>query len=99
MKDARVIAAELKKFDAAMARKPRWFVLNKIDLVPASDRAALAADFRRRLRIKSPVHMVSAATGEGCRELIGAVQKFLDEQRAQHAPAPADASARGEGPP
>jgi GTPase len=88
VKDARVITAELKKFDATMATKPRWFVLNKIDLVPTSDRAALVADFKRRLRTKSPVFTASAATGEGCRELVGAVQKFLDEQRVQRAPVP-----------
>lgn len=96
VKDARVIAAELKKFDAAMARKPRWFVLNKIDLVPTADRAALVAGFKRRLRTKSPVFMVSAATGEGCRELVGAVQKFLDEERVRRAPVPIDEVAVGE---
>jgi GTPase involved in cell partitioning and DNA repair len=36
--DARVIATELKKYSAALARKPRWFVLNKEDLVPADER-------------------------------------------------------------
>ncbi len=93
VKDARIISAELKKFDPTMARKPRWFVLNKIDLVSTTDRAALVADFRRRLRTKSPVFTVSAATGEGCRDLVGAVQKFLDEERVQRAPVPADGGA------
>ena len=96
VKDARVIALELKRFDAAMARKPRWFVLNKIDLVPTANRAALLADFKRRLRTRSPVFMASAATGEGCRELVGAVQKFLDGQRAKRAPAQTDVAAPGE---
>jgi GTP-binding protein len=93
VKDARIISAELKKFDPTMARKPRWFVLNKIDLVSTTDRAALVADFRRRLRTKSPVFTVSAATGEGCRDLVGAIQKFLDEERVQRAPVPADGGA------
>jgi GTP-binding protein len=96
VKDARVISAELKKFDATMARKPRWFVLNKIDLVSTTDRARLVADFKRRLRTKSPVFMLSAATGEGCRDLVGAVQKFLDDERVQRAPVPADGPASGE---
>jgi GTP-binding protein len=93
VKDARIISAELKKFDPTMARKPRWFVLNKIDLVSTTDRTALVADFRRRLRTKSPVFTVSAATGEGCRDLVGAIQKFLDEERVQRAPVPADGGA------
>jgi GTP-binding protein len=96
VKDARIISAELKKFDPTMARKPRWFVLNKIDLVSTTDRAALVADFKRRLRTKSPVFTVSAATGEGCRDLVAAVQKFLDEERVQRAPMPADGGATDE---
>jgi len=96
VKDARIISAELKKFDPTMARKPRWFVLNKIDLVSTTDRAALVADFKRRLRTKSPVFTVSAATGEGCRDLVAAVQKFLDEERVQRAPVPADGGATDE---
>ena len=83
--DARALAAELKKFDAAMGRKPRWYALNKSDLVPADERNRLIAQFRRRLRSKAPVFLVSAATGEGCAELIGAIQAFLDEQRADTA--------------
>ena len=96
VKDARIISAELKKFDPTMARKPRWFVLNKIDLVSTTDRAALLADFKRRLRTKSPVFTVSAATGEGCSDLVAAVQKFLDEERVQRAPVPADGGATDE---
>src|SRR5580693_1106694 len=34
VKDARAIILELKKFDAALAKKPRWLVLNKRDLMP-----------------------------------------------------------------
>ena len=80
--DARAIAAELKRYDAAMARKPRWFVLNKIDLVPPEDRERFKERFRRLMRTKAPVFMVSAATGEGCVQLVTAIQSFLDERRA-----------------
>ena len=38
VRDARIIAVEIKKFSPALARKERWFVLNKADLVPADDR-------------------------------------------------------------
>jgi GTP-binding protein len=75
--EARAIAAELKKYDPALWRKPRWLVLNKIDLVPAAERDQRIAEFRRRLRNKAPLFAISAATGEGCRELMWAVQRFL----------------------
>jgi GTP-binding protein len=81
---ARAIAAELRKFDPALGRRPRWYVLNKMDLVAPGERAALVATLRRRLRTKAPMYAVSAYTGEGCRELMWAVQRFLEE----HAPPP-----------
>jgi GTP-binding protein len=74
---ARALVAELRKFDPGLARKPRWIVLNKIDLVDATARERLASELRRRLRTKAPMFLVSAATGEGCRELMRAVGRQL----------------------
>src|SRR3977135_1747560 len=37
-RDAKSIATELKKFDPALYRKPRWLVLNKMDMLPAEER-------------------------------------------------------------
>ncbi len=83
---ARAIAAELRKYDPALARRPRWYVLNKMDLIAPEEREALAARLRRRLRTKAPIFSVSAATHEGCVDLMWAVQRFLEE----HAPSPED---------
>jgi GTP-binding protein len=79
--DARAIVAELRKYDEALYRKPRWIVLNKIDLVPQDEREALLAGFRRRLRTRGRIFAVSAATGEGCRELVAEVGRFLASER------------------
>ena len=81
VRDAKAIGAELRKYDDKLYRKPRWYVLNKIDLVPSDEREALLAEFRRRLRTKSPVFAVSAVSGEGCRELMVAVARFLVAKR------------------
>jgi GTP-binding protein len=35
---ARAIVAELKKYDPALHAKPRWLVLNKLDMVPEAER-------------------------------------------------------------
>jgi GTP-binding protein len=77
VRQARALVAELRKFDPGLARKPRWIVLNKIDLVDATARERLASELRRRLRTKAPMFLVSAATGEGCRELMRAVGRQL----------------------
>lgn len=86
VKDVRAVASELRKYDRELARKPRWLVLNKIDLVPVQARAALAAEFRRRLRSKAPIFSVSAATGEGCRDLMWAVHRFLIDAAKEQPP-------------
>ena len=79
VRDARAIVAELKRYDPALHRKPRWLVFNKIDLVPPEERPARIADLRRRLRTKAPAFAISAVTGEGCRELMRSIQAFLFE--------------------
>src|SRR3954468_69292 len=48
----RVIAAELKKYDAALHRKPRWLVFNKTDAIV--DAKARAEKTVRALRWKRP---------------------------------------------
>lgn len=36
--DAIAIAAELEKYDPTLAEKPRWLILNKLDLIPEEER-------------------------------------------------------------
>jgi GTPase len=76
--DARSIVRELRKYDPELYAKPRFLVLNKLDLVPAEERDARVAELVRRLRWKGPVYRISAINGEGTRELVYAVQAWLD---------------------
>lgn len=81
---AKAIVAELKKYDKALYDKPRWLVLNKLDMVPAEQRDALVAGFVKRFRYKGPVFAISALTREGCEPLIQAVfQSIHTQQRAE----------------
>ncbi|MCC6868569.1 MAG: GTPase ObgE [Burkholderiales bacterium] len=82
VRDARAIVTELKRYDAALHAKPRWLVLNKIDLVADDERAARVAAFVKAYRWKGPVHVIAAVRGEGCRELAFAVQAWLDAHPA-----------------
>jgi len=83
--DARSIVKELSRYDEALYAKPRWLVLNKLDLVPADEREARITAFVKALRWKGPVFGVSAISGEGCRPLVHAVQAWLDAHPAQSA--------------
>lgn len=88
---AKAIVGELKKYDAALYDKPRWLVLNKLDMVPADERAALVKDFVKRLRFKGPVFEISALTREGCEHLVQAVyQQVKAQQVAEHEPVDVD---------
>jgi len=82
-RDAKSIATELKKFDPALYRKPRWLVLNKMDMLPAEERKTAAAKLVRRLRWRGPSFCISALTGEGCRELSFAVMNFLESGKTE----------------
>ena len=93
IRNVRAIAAELRKYDEELYRKPRWLVLNKIDLISSEERESMTQQFRRRLRTKAPIYAISAATGEGCRELISAVAQYLSKHRALSA-TEGDADAR-----
>jgi GTPase len=80
--DARAIAGELEKYDPQLAAKPRWLVLNKLDLVPQDERESRARAFVKALRWKEPVFGISAINGDGCRALIFAIQDWLDAHPA-----------------
>ena len=84
----RALVAELKKYDAKLHAKPRWIVLNKIDMVPAAEREARVAAFVRRLRWKGPVFAISALTREGCEPLIRAVYRHVSALRHPPVAAP-----------
>ena len=77
----RAITAELKKYDAELVAKPRWIVLNKLDMVPLEERAPKVKDFVRRLRWKGPVFAISALTREGCEPLVRAVYDHVARLR------------------
>jgi GTPase len=82
---ARAIVAELKKYDPALHAKPRWLVLNKLDMVPREERAARVKDFVRRLRWKGPVFEISALAREGLGPLV---ERIYGQVSAHHLEAP-----------
>ena len=80
--DARAIVKELKRYDEALYEKPRWLVLNKVDLIADDEREKRVKAFVRSYRWKGPVFAISAVNGEGCRELTFAIQEWLDAHPA-----------------
>jgi GTP-binding protein len=83
---AKAIVAELKKYDPALHAKPRWLVLNKIDMLPEGQHAARVQDFIRRLRWKGPVFEISALTRAGCEPLVQAIYQHVRAGQAAALP-------------
>ncbi len=86
VKQVRAIVAELKKYDPKLHAKPRWLVLNKMDMVPAEQRSQRVSDLVRRLRWKGPVFEISALAREGlspltraCYDHVASFQRPVDE--------------------
>jgi GTPase len=85
---ARAIVAELKQYDPALADKPRWLVLNKLDMVEADQRAARVKDFVKRLRWKGPVFEISALARQGLDPMVHAIYEHVAATRPQEAELP-----------
>jgi GTP-binding protein len=83
VRDAKAIVGELLKHDPALADKPRWLVLNKLDLIPAEDREAAIKNFlkayKKATRYDGPVFPIAAISGEGTKPLIYAIQEALEK--------------------
>lgn len=101
---AKAIAKELRKYDESLYQKPRWLVLNKLDMVPAEERAARVKDFIKRMRWKGPYFQVSALAREGLDTMVQAIYEHVAAHKVQPPPevdprfdTPA-AAARGEEP-
>ena len=52
-------------------------MLNKLDMVPADERAALVKDFVKRFKYKGPVFEISALTREGCEPMVKAIWQHV----------------------
>jgi len=99
--DARSIVAELRRYDPALAEKPRWLVLNKLDMVAdATEALNVQARFCQAYGWDGPVFAISALTGDGTQALLWALQDELDKLRdaEQHEQDVADGSYVAEDP-
>lgn len=86
--EARAIVEELRKYDPELADKPRWLVLNKMDMISEDDRADKVAEFLNAYGWQGKVYQISAATRLGTDALMQDIQNHVDqvklnEQRAR----------------
>ena len=63
----------------ALAKRERWLVLNKMDLLPGEERETQAKRLLKKLKWKGPVYRISAINREGCRELVMDLMRRLEQ--------------------
>jgi GTP-binding protein len=80
VREAHAILNELKKYDESLFEKPRWLVLNKLDLLEDKDEKIAA--FLQAFGEHTRHFAISAINGEGCRELTWAIMAHLEEAAA-----------------
>ncbi len=83
---AKGIVKELRKYDESLYEKPRWIVLNKLDMVPEEERAARVKDFVRRMRWKGPVFSISALAHDGLDNMVQAIYEHVAAHKVQAPP-------------
>ena len=74
---------QVLKFSRELLQKPRWLVINKIDLLSDPDRHAAQQALVEELCWEGPVFQVSAETGQGTDVLGQAVMRWFEEQYAE----------------
>jgi GTP-binding protein len=79
--EVKAIAAELKKYDAGLARKPRWLVMNKADLLDPAEAKKRAAALVKKLRWTQPSFLISGINGAGTSELTYAIMEFIEQHK------------------
>jgi GTPase len=64
------IFKELKKFNPELTQKPRWLVLNKIDVMPAAEAKQICASLVKKLKLKGPIYLISGLSKIGTDQLV-----------------------------
>ncbi len=88
--EATAILNELKKYDQTLYEKPRWLVLNKLDLL--EDRDEKVAAFLEKFSDYDRHFAISAINGDGCKELTYAIMEHVLQVAAQEQEAAAESA-------
>ena len=80
--EVRTIEAELSRFDPELLLKPRWLLLNKLDLLPQEERDARIAAVLEALSWESPAFGISAISKAGTWPICQRLMTALEEARS-----------------
>ncbi len=78
---AQDIIAELEKFSPTLAKKERWLVLNKTDLISEEEAQVLKQQLRDALDWQGEIYEIAAINGQGCSELMHKLMQTITNHR------------------
>ncbi|MDK2125027.1 GTPase ObgE [Parachitinimonas caeni] len=95
VREAHAILEELRKYDEELYAKPRWLVLNKLDMVPEEERENRIREFLEGYgwTAQEPdpyapfdpllprMFTISGLTGEGCQQLCWSIMDYIEATR------------------
>ncbi|OVZ79312.1 Obg family GTPase CgtA [Yersinia kristensenii] len=80
VQNAKVIINELQQYSENLAKKPRWLVFNKIDLLDPEEAEARAKTIVEALGWEDKYYMISAANRDNVNALCWDVMNFINSQ-------------------
>lgn len=78
----REIVSELEQFSPTLAKRERWLVLNKLDLLPEDRQEEVCQQLEQSLQLDIPVYRVSAINSKGLDKLCLDIMLWI-EARAE----------------
>jgi len=88
--DARKILNELKQYDESLYLKPRWLVLNKLDLIAESEQQQRCQHIIQQLDWQGPVYQVSAINKNGVDQVCYDIMEMIDQSAQEQSEDPAE---------
>ena len=81
VESAQAIIRELEQYSPTLSERPRWLVLNKLDLLPEDERDAVCERIISELNWEGPVFRVSAISSEGTQAVCQQIMNWFDGTR------------------
>jgi GTPase len=85
VQSVQALAHELELYSPELAAKPRWLIINKIDLIPEEEREARIQTILKGLNWDGAWFALSGVSQEGCQRLCFALADFLATMPNPHA--------------
>lgn len=77
IENIKIVLNELKQYNLELYQKPRWLVLNKIDLLSVKKRKKIIESMNKILNFQEKCYLISSKKKIGIQELCLDISKFL----------------------